>query len=189
MIVLASASPRRQELLRNAEVLFEIRPASVDETPLPGEPAQKYVLRLAESKARTVAKPGATVLGADTVVVMDQEILGKPVDQKEAVTMLRRLSGQVHEVMTAVCILCEKKSQTFVETTVVHFRELSEQEIQTYASSGESLDKAGAYGIQTGASKFVERIEGCYFNVVGLPIAHVYKLLQSFVPLEDFVRK
>jgi len=186
MIVLASASPRRQELLRNAGILFETRPASVDETPLPGEPARKYVLRLAERKARTVAQPGETVLGADTVVVIDQKILGKPVDQKEAVAMLRLLSGQVHEVMTAVCILGEKKSQTFVETTVVHFRELSEQEMQTYASSGESLDKAGAYGIQTGASKFVERIDGCYFNVVGLPIAHVYKLLQSITPPADF---
>ena len=91
--------------------------------------------------------------------------------------------------MTAVCILCEKKSQTFIETTSVHFRELSEQEMQTYASSGESFDKAGAYGIQTGASKFVERIEGCYFNVVGLPIARVYKLLQSVGPPADFTQK
>ena len=128
---------------------------------------------------RAAARPGETVLGADTVVVADGRILGKPADGDEAKSMLRLLSGRTHDVLTGVCLLDSSECRTFVERTVVRFRELSEREVQTYVDSGEPLDKAGAYGIQGRASKFVERIEGCYFNVVGLPIARLYKLLES----------
>ena len=183
MLILASASPRRQRLLRNAGIQFELRPANIDETPRDGESAQGYSLRLAEEKARAVAKPGETVLGADTIVVIAGKILGKPANQEAAVAMLQLLSGKVHQVMTAVCVLHAGEPQTLVETTVVHFKEISEEEIQAYVNSREPLDKAGAYGIQMGASKFVERIDGCYFNVVGLPVARVYELLKSLTCL------
>ena len=179
MLILASASPRRQEILRHAGIAFETRPAEVDESPRRGEAARDYVLRLAEAKARAAARPGETVLGADTVVVAAGRILGKPADGDEAKSMLRLLSGRTHDVLTGVCLLDSGRRRTFVERTVVRFKELSEQEVQAYVDSGEPLDKAGAYGIQGRASKFVEGIEGCYFNVMGLPIARLYRLLAS----------
>ena len=182
MLILASVSPRRQEILRNAGIAFEVRPADVDESCSEGESAEDYVLRLAEAKARAVAQPGETVLGADTVVVVDDLILGKPIDPEGAQSMLRALSGRTHRVMTGVCVLSSRECRTFVETTAVRFKALSKQEVQEYLDSGEPLDKAGAYGIQGRASKFVERIDGCYFNVMGLPMARLYALLQS---LED----
>ncbi len=179
MLILASASPRRQEILRNAAIPFETCPAEVDECRREGESARDYVLRLAEAKARAAARPGKTVLGADTVVVVEGRILGKPADRDEAKSMLRLLSGRAHDVLTGVCLLDSGACRTFVERTVVRFKELGDQEVQAYVDSGEPLDKAGAYGIQGAASKFVERIEGCYFNVVGLPIARVHAILQS----------
>ena len=179
MLILASASPRRQELLRSAGIPFEARPADIDETRRDGETAREYVLRLAEAKARAAATPGETVLGADTVVVVDDRILGKPADRDEAGAMLRLLSGRTHRVMTAVCLLRSDECRTFVETTSVRFRELGESEIQAYVNSGDPLDKAGAYGIQGGAGHFVERIDGCWFNAVGLPLTRLQGLPPS----------
>jgi septum formation protein len=183
-LILASASPRRRELLANAGWNFEVIPSAVDEAPLAGESPENYARRVARHKALDVASklpPGCIVLGADTVVVSDGEILGKPRDPADAVRMLRILSGVSHRVITGVCLArppAEVLALTH-ETTRVTFRALDESEIADYVASGEPLDKAGAYGIQGLASKFVTRIEGCYFNVVGLPVAVVYGLLKD----------
>lgn len=177
--MLASASPRRKELLSAAGLDFEIRPASVDETPLPDEPPAIYVARLAEAKARAIWRPGEIALGADTTVVLDGEILGKPADAAEAETMLARLAGRGHEVFTGYCIFDGETASGGVESTYVHFLPMTAAEIAAYAASGEPLDKAGAYGIQGLASKYIDRIEGCYFNVVGLPVSRVYALLRA----------
>ena len=178
MIVLASGSPRRAEILANAGIAFErIVPRDVDETPAPGEEPRDYVMRLARQKAAAVEDP-RIVLGADTTVAIDGEILGKPADSADAARMLRLLSGRVHEVLTGIC-LRGGGEVVDVASTRVWFAELSAAEIAAYASSGEPLDKAGAYGIQGLASKFVERIEGCYFNVMGLPVALVYRYLRG----------
>jgi septum formation protein len=179
VLVLASASPRRQRILADAGVDFIARPAEVDETALDREPPQKYVLRLAEAKARAVWRQGEMVLGADTTVVVDHQVLGKPADAEDAARMLRLLSGRRHRVLTGICLFDGREARTAVESTWVEFLELSEQEIADYVATGEPADKAGAYAIQGGASKFVARIEGCYFNVVGLPIARVYGFIRS----------
>ena len=177
MLVLASASPRRREILKLAGIPCSVRPADVDESLLDGESPDEYVRRLAEAKARAVRQPGETVLGADTAVVIDGHILGKPSDAADASRMLRLLSGCTHDVITGVCLLGAEACQNLSETTKVTFSELTASEIDSYVATGEPLDKAGAYGIQGAASKFIERIDGCYFNVVGLPISRVYKLL------------
>jgi septum formation protein len=183
-LILASASPRRKEILASAGLEFEVRPSTIDEAPLAGETPDDYARRVARDKALDVAArahPGSVVLGADTIVLSDGEILGKPSDPADAARMLRMLSGVSHEVITAVCLVrapAEVVALTH-ETTAVTFRALDEEEIARYVASGEPLDKAGAYGIQGLACKFVTRIEGCYFNVVGLPIALVYGLLKS----------
>jgi septum formation protein len=171
-LILASQSPRRSELLRNAGIQVEVRPADVDETPEAGETPERYVRRLARDKVRVV--PGELVLGADTVVVVNGEILGKPRDFDDASRMLRLLSGREHQVITGICL---KGRETIIdhETTRVWFAELTLREIRDYVASGEPMDKAGAYAIQGLASKFVERIEGSYSNVVGLPVAMVYR--------------
>lgn len=180
MLVLASQSPRRQEILTQAEIPFLVRPADVDEEPLAHENPEEHVRRLARRKAEAIAaRPGDVVLGADTVVVVDGEILGKPEDRTDAEQMLRKLSGREHVVITGVCLRAPDKTVVEVESTVVHFRALSEDEIRGYAASGEPLDKAGGYAIQGLASKFIDRIEGCYFNVVGLPVALVYRKLKE----------
>lgn len=185
-LVLASASPRRRELLARAGFQFEVRPASLDEAPLAGEPPEEYAGRVARDKALNVGaqvEPGNLVLGADTIVVAGDEILGKPEDAADAVRMLRILSGNSHRVITGVCLVSapvEVKALTH-ETTIVTFRSLDEEEIENYVASGEPLDKAGAYGIQGLASKFVARVEGCYFNVVGLPVARVDGLLKPYL--------
>lgn len=179
MLVLASASPRRSEILRGAGIEFSVRPAHVDEAVREGEPARDYARRLAEAKARSVHRRGETVLGADTVVVLDGALLGKPADEADARRMLRMLSGREHEVLTGICLLSDRETLTAVESTKVKFLELGDGEIDAYVATGEPLDKAGAYGIQGAASKFIERIEGCYFNVVGLPIARVYGFMRS----------
>jgi len=178
MLVLASASPRRREILNSAGICCSVRPAEVDESRLAGETPGNYVRRLAEAKARAVQQPGETVLGADTVVVIDGRILGKPRDAADASRMLRLLSGRIHDVVTGVCVLRGEECRNVSETTKVKFSALSDSEIDSYVSTDEPLDKAGAYGIQAGASKFIEGIEGCYFNVVGLPISRVYRLLR-----------
>ena len=179
MLILASASPRRREILESAGIPFETRPAEVDEMPLLHETAEEYVRRLAEEKARAVWRAGDIVLGADTVVAVDKVLLGKPRDGEEAARMLRLLSGRRHRVLTGICFFDGEKAETAVEETFVEFLPLTDEEIAAYVATGEPFDKAGAYGIQGAASKFVARIEGCYFNVVGLPIARVYSILRS----------
>lgn len=182
MLVLASRSPRRQEILRRAGIAFRVEPADVDESRIAGESPWEHVLRLAEAKATAIeAGPGEIVLGADTAVVVDEEILGKPEDSEAAAWMLRKLSGREHAVLTGVCLRRGAELRRDVESTRVRFAELTEREIEEYVASGEPLDKAGGYAIQGLASKFVERIEGCYFNVVGLPVALVYRRLKEML--------
>ena len=179
--MLASQSPRRAEILRLAGIPFTVRAAAVDETPLADENPEAYVGRLAEEKALSVeADPTAIVLGADTTVVIDGEILAKPLDEADARRMLARLSGRCHKVLTGICLRRGSRLIRDCAVTSVWFCALTTAEIQTYTASGEPMDKAGAYAIQGLASKFIEKIEGCYFNVVGLPISLVYKHLKTF---------
>jgi len=185
-LILASASPRRRELLARAGFEFEVRASSLDEAARAGEPPEEFARRAARDKALAVASSapyGSLVLGADTIVVADHEILGKPVDAADAARMLRRLSGITHRVITGVCLVRAPAHLEALqhETTFVTFRLLDEAEIAEYISSREPFDKAGAYGIQGLASKFVTRVEGCYFNVVGLPVAMVYSLLKPLL--------
>jgi septum formation protein len=220
MLVLASASPRRQELLRNACITFEVQPTQIAEDPLPGEGAKECAERLAREKALAVAchRPQDVVLGADTVVVIDGQILGKPVDRDDAARMLRMLSGREHQVITGVCLVlngqwsvartegkkgdpqglkpelfagfdgtaeavpCPKPifETTSSETTMVTMSEISDDEIAGYIATSEPMDKAGAYAIQGIASRWIPRIEGDYSNVVGLPVARVWRMLRQF---------
>ena len=210
MLILASASPRRQDLLRNAGISFTAQPADIDETPLPGESARECAERLAQEKALAVWRthPQDVVLGADTIVVVDETILGKPIDGEDAARMLRLLSGRVHSVITGVCVVQpadggqlpvasedaggdaphaptefkvlrteSRELRTASETTLVTMNELSESEIRDYVTTGEPMDKAGAYAIQGRASRWIPQIEGDYSNVVGLPVALVYRML------------
>ena len=181
-IVLASASPRRAELLRAAGIDFEVQPADVDEAITTGESPNEYVSRLAEAKARLVYERDVRriVLAADTAVVVDADVLGKPLDENDASRMLRRLSGRTHEVLTAISVFHPGQIvDTRVEATTVEFAPLSDSDINWYVSSGEPVDKAGAYAVQGLASRFVTRIEGSYSNVVGLPVALVYQMLTT----------
>ena len=189
-IVLASASPRRQELLRNAGIPFTVQPADIDETPLAGESPRECAERLAREKALAVfqSNPQQCVLGADTIVVVDDIILGKPRDAEDAARMLRLLSGRTHAVITGVCVVgpvasgqwsVASHTQTASETTLVTMCEISADEIRDYIATGEPMDKAGAYAIQGVASRWIPRIEGDYSNVVGLPVALVYRLLRE----------
>jgi septum formation protein len=224
MLVLASASPRRQELLRNAGIPFTVQPAGIDETPRAGESPRGYAERLAQEKALTAwrTRPQDLVLGADTIVVVDETILGKPRDAADAARMLRLLSGRVHEVITGVCVVREVASgqwsgasktekhegesrervdpelstenrelrtstaelrtsipelRTASESTRVTMADISDEEIHAYVATGEPMDKAGAYAIQGMASRWIPRIEGDYSNVVGLPVALIYRML------------
>jgi septum formation protein len=180
VLILASQSPRRAEILRLAGIPFAIRTAPVDETPRPGEDPEHYVLRLAEEKAGAVlANPGETVLGADTAVVIDGKILGKPADAADARRMLEALSGRRHQVLTGICLRRATAPIRDSAVTDVWFSPMKAREIDEYIASGEPMDKAGAYAIQGLASKYIERIEGCYFNVVGLPVALVYRYLRQ----------
>ncbi len=176
-IILASASPRRSELLCAAGINFTVRVANVDETQFPDEAPDMYVARLSRTKALVVAQPDEIVLGADTTVVIGHETTGKPFDLADAMRMLRMLSGNWHEVMTGVSLVLNNEIKTEVVTTRVKFAAMSEAEIEWYANSGEPEDKAGAYAIQGLAARFIERIEGSYSNVVGLPIETVYRML------------
>ncbi|MGH7869920.1 MAG: Maf family protein [Candidatus Dormibacteraceae bacterium] len=183
-LILASNSPRRRELLRNAGIDFEVCPSHVQELRREGEAPEAFARRVACEKALEVAgrfPPGTIVLGADTIVVIEGRILGKPSSAEEAQRFLRMLSGATHHVITGICIARSPHQVVGVEheMTLVTFRRLDEDDIAQYAGSGEPLDKAGAYGIQGLASKFVPRIEGCYFNVVGLPVARVWEMLRS----------
>jgi len=192
-LILASASPRRAELLAAAGFEFEVRVTSVDETPRVGESPREYVVRVARDKSLAAAReeegrlkaapPGGhdqsvVIIGADTtVVVEEEEILGKPVDDDDALRMLMRLSGRAHEVLTGLCIRSGTDERSAVESTAVWFKPLTDQEIAWYVASGEGRDKAGAYAIQGLGSRFIPRIDGSYSNVVGLPIATVHLLL------------
>ncbi len=200
MLILASASPRRQELLRNAGIPFTVQPADIDETPFAGESPRACAQRLAQEKALAVFKnrPQEFVLGADTIVVIDEMILGKPRDAQDAARMLRLLSGRTHTVITGVCVLepvaggqLPVASQTKLttgnrqpatavsESTLVTMCDISDDEIRDYIATGEPMDKAGAYAIQGIASRWITRIEGDYSNVVGLPVALVYAMLRE----------
>jgi septum formation protein len=180
-LVLASRSPRRAELLTAAGIEFTVRTADIDETPRAGEEPMDYVLRLAEEKARAVPlKEDETILAADTTVVLGRDILGKPVDRADAARMLGELSGRKHEVITGVCLRNRQRVVCEACIAAVWFAPMSAAEIDGYVVSDEPLDKAGAYGIQGVASRYIERIEGSYTNVVGLPVAMVYRLLREF---------
>jgi septum formation protein len=197
-LVLASASPRRRELLAQAGFVFDVIPAHIPEEPREGEDPEAYVMRLAREKARTVFEAQATgnreqgtgcagapenlvVLGADTTVTLDGHILEKPRDAEDAKRMLRMLSGRTHRVITGVALVDAGGERVAAETTAVWFAELTEDEIAEYVASREPMDKAGAYGIQGRAAKWIPRIEGCYFNVVGLPLALVSSMLESAI--------
>ncbi len=179
-LILASASPRRQELLRNAGISFTVEVANIPEIPLAGESPQACAMRLAAEKARTVSQQQSNefVLGADTIVVVDGEILGKPRDEKDAARMLRLLSNKTHEVITGVCLHGGFEDSRY-ERTLVSVSALSDEDIRQYVATREPMDKAGAYAIQGIASRWIHKIEGDYFNVVGLPVALVYRMLRE----------
>ena len=197
MLVLASASPRRQELLRNAGIKFAVQPANIDEAPRSGESPRNCAERLAREKALAVFQdqPQNFVLGADTIVVVDGVFLGKPSDANDAARMLRLLSGRTHSVITGICLVSpvardrESKTReepgtdgaarTASETTLVTMSRISDDEIRDYVATGEPMDKAGAYAIQGQASRWILRIEGDYGNVVGLPVSRVYAMLRE----------
>jgi septum formation protein len=181
-LILASASPRRAELLRNAGISFVVEAAKIDESRRKNEPPIEYARRLAAEKARAVAKnrPGDFVLGADTIVVVDEQVLEKPRNTEDAARMLRLLSARRHLVTTGVCLIGPAQVEDVrQETTEVFFGTLSGADIRWYVETGEPMDKAGAYGIQGSASRWVEKIVGCYFNVVGLPVPLVWKMLEE----------
>jgi septum formation protein len=179
-LILASASPRRMDLLRDAGFDFDVEPAHVDESALGGEAPRAYVARVAALKAQTIAAghPDDIVLAADTTVVIDGEMLAKPADDDDARRMLRRLAGRTHEVLTGVAVVAAGREESVVVATRVRFRPMTGADIDWYVASGEPLDKAGAYGVQGLASRFVESMDGSYSNVVGLPIDAVRALLE-----------
>jgi septum formation protein len=188
MLILASASPRRRELLTHAGFSFQVQSIPVMEDPRPGEDPMHLVKRLAREKAEAVfdaqQKPNVSsdpllVLGADTVVVCDHEILNKPVDDADAARMLRLLSGRTHQVITGVCLISPLGAEVAAETTRVTMLTLSDEGILAYVATREPMDKAGAYAIQGHASRWIPRIVGCYFNVVGLPVALVNTMIES----------
>ena len=181
-LILASASPRRADLLAAAGFTFDVIPVEIDERVQADEAPDRYVSRLALAKAREVARrnPGTPVLGADTAVVADGRVLGKPADAEDAGNMLRMLSGRDHDVLTGVALCVDQREASEVACTRVRFLQLSPAEIAWYVASGEPYDKAGGYAVQGLASRFVENIDGSYSNVVGLPVATVYRLLKQF---------
>jgi septum formation protein len=180
-IILASASPRRQELLRNAGIEFEVRAADIPEIPWLGEAPLAFAERMAREKARAVRalQPDRIILAADTVVTVSGDILGKPSDAADAVRMLRLLSNKTHQVITAACLAGDNFEEVRSETTEVHFSAIAENEVQQYVATGEPMDKAGAYAIQGGAGRWISKIEGDYTNVVGLPVDLVCRMLRE----------
>ena len=192
MLILASASPRRRELLTQAGFTFQVHPAHIPEDPRPNEDPIAYVVRLAREKAETVfaevTRAAASdqrisgapqVLGADTTVTLDNHILGKPEDSADAARMLRMLSGRTHRVITGVALVTAERTEVAAEVTGVTFRTLSDEDIAGYVATGEPMDKAGAYAIQGRAARWIPRIQGDYFNVVGLPLALVATMLEA----------
>jgi septum formation protein len=183
-LILASASPRRRELLAQAGFTFDVAAADVPEIRKPGEDPIRFVTRLAREKAEAVLSreavpPDTMILGADTIVLLDEEVLGKPQDAADAARMLRLLSGRTHQVITGVCLAKGRERQRAAEVTFVRFTTLSDEEIGAYVATGEPLDKAGGYAIQGLAGRWVPRIHGCYFNVVGLPLALVSSMIEA----------
>lgn len=180
-LILASTSPRRAELLKSAGLAFTVSHPDADEKLHVGETPVEYAVRTAREKAESLpAPPGTIILGADTVVAAEGQILGKPADADDAAAMLRLLSGKMHEVITGVCLRSAKKTVCLHVTTAVLFRDLSDEEISAYVATGDPLDKAGAYAIQNGAAGMVRRIDGSYSNVVGLPLCEVIEALEAF---------
>jgi septum formation protein len=180
-IILASASPRRQDLLKNAGIAFEVHAANIAEVPHAGETPVAFAERMAQEKARVVSAllPGRIILAADTVVAVQNEILGKPANTEDASRMLRLLSERIHAVTTGVCLIGESFEDVRSETTAVEFSRMTEDEIRDYVSTGEPMDKAGAYAIQGGASRWVTNVRGDYNNVVGLPVDLVLRMLKE----------
>jgi len=183
MLILASASPRRRQLLAQAGFDFQVHPTHIPEDPLPGEEPVAYVMRLAREKAQAalaqLSDENLLILGEDTTVTIDGCILGKPADPADAAGMLRLLSGRSHRVVTGVALITATSVQVAAEVTSVQFLTLSDAEIEAYIATGEPMDKAGAYGIQGRAARWIPRIEGCYFNVVGLPLSLVATMLEA----------
>lgn len=179
-IILASQSPRRKELLAHLNMPFIVRVADIDEAMDPGKPVADEVARVSLAKACAVERgPEDTVIAADTIVVCDGKVLGKPKDEQDAFRMLSMLSGRIHQVMTGLSVIKAEQVYSVTEITDVHFRELKEQEILDYIATREPMDKAGSYGIQGGASLFVDWIHGDYFNVVGLPVCRLGQILKN----------
>jgi septum formation protein len=178
-VILASQSPRRRELLTLIGIKHEVLPADIDESLLPGERPAPHAERLARAKAHAIAErePGAVVIAADTIVVVDGDVLGKPRDAAEARAMLNRLSGRTHTVLTAIAVARESRTESAVESVDVTFRALSDEEITAYIATGEPMDKAGAYGIQGYGATIVERVTGDYFSVMGLGLRRLVDLL------------
>ena len=180
--MLASASPRRQELLKKAGIQFVVRPADIPEVPAPGESPLAFGERMAREKARVVHQsiPNAIVLAADTVVAVDQQIFGKPENLDDAVRMLRLLSGRIHCVITSVCLKGHNFEDVRSENTTVEFAAITDYEIREYVRSGEPMDKAGAYAVQGMASRWITKVDGDYYNVVGLPVDLVWRMLREY---------
>jgi septum formation protein len=178
-VVLASQSPRRRQLLSLVGIEHDVRPANIDESYFAGEQPRAHALRLARGKAEAIAASGAVTIGSDTIVVVDGEVLGKPSDGAEAARMLRRLSGRAHTVITAVAVRWRDRLVADAEEVTVTFRDLSDAEIAAYIATGEPMDKAGAYGIQGYGATIVERVDGDYFAVMGLPLNRLTRLLES----------
>ena len=189
-VILASQSPRRRELLSLVGIAHEVRPADIDETYLPGEVPRDHALRLAREKAQKLGDTGAVVIGSDTIVVVDGDVLGKPADEAEAARTLRRLSGRTHIVITAVAVSWKGRVEADAETVEVTFHELSDEQIRGYIATREPMDKAGAYGIQGYGATIVARVDGDYFAVMGLPLQRMVLLMGKlglrypFGPLE-----
>jgi septum formation protein len=191
-VILASQSPRRRELLNLVGIAHEVRPADIDETYFPGEQPRAHAERLAREKAAVIAQrePDAVVIGSDTIVVVDGDVLGKPADEAEAARMLRRLSGRSHVVMTAVAVVWRGETRSAVVEVGVDFHPLTDGEIDAYIATHEPMDKAGAYGIQGFGAAIVARVDGDYFAVMGLPVQRLVRMLReaglrySFGPLE-----
>ena len=182
-VILASQSPRRKELMGLFHIPFEIRVADIDETMDPSLPAGEEVARVSRAKAEAVpCLQGDVVIAADTIVVCNGQVLGKPTDEQDAYRMLRLLSGRDHQVMTGLCVLRNGVATTCTEITDIHFRELSDREIWAYIHTGEPMDKAGSYGIQGGAALFAEKMAGDYYNVMGLPVCRLGILLRQIAP-------
>ena len=188
-LILASQSPRRKALLELMQLPFTVQVADIDETMDPHKPPFDEVARVSREKALAVkAAPGDVVIAADTIVVLEDTVLGKPTDEAHAEAMLRMLSGRDHQVMTGLTVLRGSRVLSHTEVTHIHFRNLSEREIRRYVATGEPMDKAGSYAIQGGAALFAEKMNGDYYNVMGLPVCRLWQMLRAIAPdiMEDF---